>query len=107
MLGRDRGDLVLADERVAADQRRRRDHALPARLRAVVGIAPQRVVVAVRDRDVAERVDRGERVVRRQRMRLGNADARPQPGDPLVGDVAGLGHAARSPLANIVCRLDA
>ena len=33
VLGRDRGDLVLADQRVAADERRRRDRLLPARLR--------------------------------------------------------------------------
>ena len=40
-------DLVLTDQRVAADQHRRRDRPVPARLRAVRGIAPQRVVVAV------------------------------------------------------------
>ncbi len=56
VLGRDLDDLILADERVAAHQRRWGDRALPSRRCRVVRIAPERVVVAVALRDVAERV---------------------------------------------------
>ena len=53
---------------------------LPPGLGAVRRVAPQRVVVAVGDRDVAEGVVRRLRVERRHRVRLGDADARAQTG---------------------------
>jgi hypothetical protein len=92
VLGGDLGDLVLADQGVAAHHRRRRDRRAPSCRRAVVGIPPQPVVVAVRLRDVTERVEAGTQVVRWARVGLGHADARAQPSDALVGDAAGLGH---------------
>src|SRR5262249_42885393 len=54
MLFCDTRDFVLTDQRVTADQRRWRDRLLPTGLRAVTRIAPQRVVVAIRNCDVAE-----------------------------------------------------
>src|SRR5207248_11608816 len=96
MLGRDRRNFVLTDEGVAADEHRRRDRLLPARLRSVPGIAPQGVVVAVGNRDVAERVVRRQRVVRRHRVRLGNPDARAESFDSFVGDAAGVAHASET-----------
>ncbi len=90
--GGDLGHLVLADQRVAADERRRGDRPAPPGRRAVRRVAPQRVVVAV---GLARRG--GTRpcpaqVVRRLRVGLGEPDAGPQPGDALVGDRAGLSH---------------
>ena len=73
--GVERRDLVLADERVAAVEGRRRDRPAPHAGAGVVGIAPQRVVVAVGLGDVAERVLVRGPVVRRLRMRLRDADA--------------------------------
>ncbi len=59
-----------------------------------VGIAAERVVVAVGLRDVTERVGVGAQVVRRARVGLGHADAGAQPLDALVGDLAGGAHGA-------------
>ncbi len=65
VLRRDLGHLVLADQRVAADQGRRCDARPPARRARVLSSAPQRVVVAVGHRDMAEGVDAGPAVVGR------------------------------------------
>src|SRR5581483_3515775 len=97
VLGRDLGDLVLADQGVASGERGGRDRPAPPCARGVRGVAPQRVVVAVGLGDVAERVLVRAAVVRRLRVRLGDVDACPQRGDPLVGDagrLATLAHAS-------------
>ena len=84
------GDLVLADERVAADEVGRARSARPSGWpSAWSGSAPERVVVAVGLGDVAEGVLVGAQVVRRLRVGLGDADAGPQRGDALVGDLGG------------------
>ena len=75
VLGCDLGNFVLADERVPADERRRCERAFPTGAPAVVGIAPQRIVVSVGDGDVPERVLVGPEVVRRLRMGLRHSDA--------------------------------
>ena len=80
------GHLVLAHERVAAHQRRRGDRPLPTASWRVGRVAPQRVVVAVGLGHVTEGVGGGQGVVGRHGVGLGRADARPQPGDALVGD---------------------
>ena len=82
----DRGDLVLADERVPAHQRWRRDRTAPDRRGGVLGIAVERVVVAVGLGHDAERVRVGAVVVRSARPRFGYADAGAQACDGLVGD---------------------
>ncbi len=79
-------DLVLADHGVAPVEVGRRDRASPHGGRRVVGVAPQRVVVAVRLGHVAEGVLVGPAVVGWLGMGLGDADAGPQGGDPVVGD---------------------
>src|SRR4029079_12083014 len=84
VLGGDLGDLVLADQGVAADQHGRGDRPTPAGADAVVGVAPQGVVVAVGDRHVAERVGVRLPVVGRHRVRLGDADAGAQAGHTLL-----------------------
>ena len=86
LVGGDLGDLVDADERVAADERRRRDRPAPPGGGAVGRVAPQRVVVAVGLGHVPEGVGGDHPVVRRLRPRLGHVDPRPQPVDAVVGD---------------------
>ena len=76
------GDLVLADEGVAADEGGRGDRPAPAGLGAVGRIAPEGVVVAVGLGDVAEHVGGRHRVVRAaggaaRARRCGPAGARP------------------------------
>ena len=80
------GDLVLADERVAADEVGRRDGRAPPGGGPVRRVAPQRVVVAVGHGHVAEGVLVGAEVAGRGGVGAGDADALAQPGDPLVGD---------------------
>jgi hypothetical protein len=87
-------DLVLPDQCVAPDERRWGDHPSPARAGRVVGIAPQRVVVSIGDRDVAKGVGVGAKVMGWVRVRLGNPNSGSQPGDSLVGDGSRFGHIA-------------
>src|SRR5581483_2782443 len=85
-VGVDDGDLVLSDQRVAADQMGRGHNAVPTTLRRVLGIAPQRVVLAVGPSHMPKGVLVGNEVVRRLRVRLWHTDAAPQLGYALVGD---------------------
>ena len=64
-------------------------HTVPG---AIVGIAPQRIVVAVRLRHLTKRIGIGLPVPRRLRMRLSDPDPSPQPGNGLVGNRPCVGH---------------
>jgi hypothetical protein len=79
------GDLVLTDQRVAAVHVRRGDRATPHGRGAVVGIAPQRVVVAERLGHVAEGVGARLAVPRWLRMRHRHAQPGAQRGHTSVG----------------------
>ena len=61
MFGRDLRKFVLADQAVAADERGRRNRALPYRPGAILGVAPQGVVVPVGHSDLAKGVHPGSR----------------------------------------------
>ena len=74
MLGRHLPHLVLADERVPADERRRGDDSGPHALLRVLLVPPQRVGIPVGLRDLSERVDARLQETRRHGMGLGDAD---------------------------------
>lgn len=84
---RNAGDLVLADERVAADEVRGRYWATPSSRSCIGGVAPEGIVVAIGLSDVSERILIRSEIVRWSAVWTGDPDPLPHPFHAFISDL--------------------